>query len=249
MPSDNHTPIPDGYKRCSKGDQCVNPDGPILPVSEFYRQKSAPSGLRSTCKVCHKIENRNWNKIHPEYKKNWEIDQRQNRNAYMRDYMRTRSRYQTPELKDQKRVYMCEYRQTEKARMNKCVENARRRAKRRILSDVFEASDWQYCLVYFDNQCAVCGRIVNYTKDLFGSYTLSLDHWIPLSSPDCPGTIATNIVPLCYGDGGCNNSKRNKDAHEWLMEKHSAQETAKIEKRIQRYFKIVEKRKKDSNGD
>lgn len=111
----------------------------------------------------------------------------------------------------------------------------RRLARKRDLPDTFTATDWLHALEYFNHRCAVCERPTGLW------HTLAPDHWIPLADTEhCPGTIPTNIVPLCHdkkdGAGGCNNSKCNKNAHEWLMERYSVRQVAKIEKRIAAYF-------------
>jgi hypothetical protein len=85
--------------------------------------------------------------------------------------------------------------------------------RKRRLPDTFTDQDWQRALEYWGHQCAVCGR----PRGLW--HTLAADHWIPLSDPDCPGTIPTNIVPLCHGEGGCNNSKRSRSPQDWLEAK------------------------------
>lgn len=86
-------------------------------------------------------------------------------------------------------------------------------ARKRSLPDTFTERDWQRALEYWGYKCAVCGR----PRGLW--HTLAADHWIPLTSPDCPGTIPTNIIPLCHGEGGCNNSKRSKMPEVWLISK------------------------------
>lgn len=46
--------IPEGYKRCSRGDDCIHPDGPVLPATTeyFYAHKQTKNGLQSRCKCC-----------------------------------------------------------------------------------------------------------------------------------------------------------------------------------------------------
>lgn len=39
-------------KLCRRGAKCVNPEGPLLPYSEFYKEKRNKLGLRSMCKAC-----------------------------------------------------------------------------------------------------------------------------------------------------------------------------------------------------
>jgi len=123
------------------------------------------------------------------------------------------------------------------ANKEKCrIALIRRRARKRGLPDTFTQEQWHFALTYFDHSCAVCGN----QEGFF--WTLAMDHWIPMANPDCPGTIATNIVPLCHGQGGCNNSKCNKDPHAWLLKKYGKAKTAKIEARIAAYFALVAER-------
>lgn len=100
----------------------------------------------------------------------------------------------------------------------------------------FTTADWERCLEYFNWSCAVCGRQL---RDLFGEHTPSADHWIPLSSPDCPGTIPTNVVPLCHGKGGCNNSKGKKHPDTWLEQRFNKCQVKEVKERIERYFEWV----------
>lgn len=112
----------------------------------------------------------------------------------------------------------------------------RRRARKHALPDNFTVQDWQRALTYFDYRCAACGR----PQGLW--HKLSPDHWIPLSDPrpDNPGTVPTNIVPLCHnhkdGTDGCNNTKSNKDAEQWLVEQFGKRTARKVLKRIRAYF-------------
>jgi len=106
-------------------------------------------------------------------------------------------------------------------------------ARKRGLPDDFTVDQWQRCLDYFNHCCAVCGRQM---KDLFGTHTVAMDHWIPLSSPDCPGTVAHNIVPLCHGEGGCNNSKGAKIPETWLKKRFGGRKAKAIVARIEAYF-------------
>lgn len=117
------------------------------------------------------------------------------------------------------------------------VKAQRRRARKRGLSHNFTVVDWQRALDYFNGCCAVCGRQLN---DLFGTHTAAQDHWIPLTSPDCPGTIPTNIVPLCHGVGGCNNSKHAKPPEQWLVKRYGKRKAAAIIARVAAFFEWVE---------
>lgn len=112
----------------------------------------------------------------------------------------------------------------------------RRMARKRSLPDTLTGEDWQRAIDYFHGCCAVCGRQL---FDLFGTINAAADHWIPLASPDCPGTVATNIVPLCNGRGGCNTSKNDKDALAWLISQYGKRKATIIMRRVKEYFEWV----------
>jgi len=119
------------------------------------------------------------------------------------------------------------------------VKTHRRHARKRDLPDTMTAQDWRYALDYFNGCCAVCGRQLN---DLFGEHTAAMDHWIPLASPDCPGTIPSNVVPLCHGVSSCNLSKGAKDAQAWLVETYGTRKGKQIMARIEAYFASLDDR-------
>lgn len=83
----------------------------------------------------------------------------------------------------------------------------RRRDLLNALPHNFKKEDWEYCLWFFNQQCAVCGAW-NTEDD-----PLQKDHWIPVTNPKCPGTIPSNIIPLCRG---CNRVKNNQDPDIWI---------------------------------
>lgn len=111
------------------------------------------------------------------------------------------------------------------------IKNQKRRARELSLPNAFSPSDWNHALVYFNGVCAVCGR----PPGLW--HTLSVDHWIPLSDVEhCLGTVPANIVPLCHGIDGCNNSKGDSNPIEWLNRRFGPRKAKRILKRIQAYF-------------
>lgn len=101
------------------------------------------------------------------------------------------------------------------------------------------AKQWQHAQSYFNGCCAACGRQMN---DMFGEFYVSKDHWIPVSyfSEDNPRTVAANIIPLCCGLGGCNNSKGCLQANVWLEKKFGKRKGRQIAARIQEYFDSLE---------
>lgn len=127
------------------------------------------------------------------------------------------------------------YRRTEvRARMY--TYEANKRARKKSLPHSFTIEQRAFAIEYFHNSCAVCGRQL---FDLFGEHKLAFDHWIPLSSPECPGSTVTNLIPLCHGVNGCNNSKHARDPHEWLTARYGKRRAQAIIDRIEAYFAIV----------
>jgi hypothetical protein len=120
------------------------------------------------------------------------------------------------------------------------IKNAKRKARKQSLPDNFTAQDWQRALDYFNDCCAVCGCPAGLW------HTIAADHWIPLTSPNCPGTIPTNIIPLCHaqkdGEGGCNNSKYNREPEQWLTEKYGKRKAQQVLDRINTYFEYIRTR-------
>lgn len=140
---------------------------------------------------------------------------------------RKKSRMQNAMRKD----HLREYRIKNKERYR--IHKQNRRAKEKLLKNDFSVADWRHAVEYFDGCCAVCGRQL---RDLLGTHTAAADHWIPLSAPNCPGTTKSNMLPLCHGELGCNNSKHDRDPIDWLVEKYGKRRAREILKRIQAYF-------------
>lgn len=262
MPTDSIADQPQ-FKRCSKGDKCIHPDGPLLPATPeyFYRDKMGRNGLNSRCKYCHKKRQVDWEAKNPgrrlqysrnhyarnpergrEATKSWAKRHKDEVEQYNKEYYyknldkeRARSRDYRNEHRDEINARQRENRDLDKDR----IKSQKRRAKKRNLPNDFTTTDWQRCLDYFDGCCAYCGQ----SAGLW--HVIAADHFVPLIAPDCPGTVPTNIVPACHakkgGRGGCNNKKNDKDTKEWLIEQYGARKANKILKRIYDYFKCVSK--------
>jgi len=125
------------------------------------------------------------------------------------------------------------YRATPEGKQNSRINKVRRLARKRGLPDTFTTDDWNHALTYFNGCCAVCERQLD---DLFGTHKAHADHWIPLSNPDCPGTVPTNIVPLCGGTDGCNQSKGPQLPEAWLIRKFGKRKAADILEKVHDYF-------------
>jgi hypothetical protein len=115
-----------------------------------------------------------------------------------------------------------------------------RRARKRQLPNTMTTTNLKRMMEYWGHRCAVCGRLSDFWT------IIALDHWIPLSSPDCPGTTVTNTVPLCHAIKGvpagtplCNTSKSDKDPHTWLIQRFGTRKANQILKKINAYFEWV----------
>lgn len=204
---------PEGFKRCSS---CGN----ILPATEtfFGIRNKVQDKLEGRCRDCVRKSYRRWREANPEKVHLAKIK--------FKDSGKEKVGAQRWREKNGKQYYA-------QNRERFIANHARRMARKRALPDTLTAEQWKRCLDYLGHQCAVCGRMPGLW------HTLAMDHWIPLSSPDCPGTIATNIVPLCHGDGGCNEMKAARLPEEWLIEKFGKRKGRQILKRIEQYFEWV----------
>ncbi len=104
------------------------------------------------------------------------------------------------------------------------------RARKRRLPNTFTAQERRRALDYWNGRCAVCGRPAGLW------HTIAIDHWIPLSSPECPGTVCTNMLPLCHGTDGCNNRKYAKMPNVWLRETLGKHRAARKREEIDYFF-------------
>lgn len=235
---------PDGFKRCPKCDR-------ILALSEFHMDRQKAGGRAVYCKECvcasqkahyapekahlayqmryakHKETIKAKAKV---YRRNNPAKVREAQKAWKRanpDRVRAnRLRYYT---KNQEQIR--EYNRKQKVRYaeRRRINTQRRRARKRQLPDTITHDDWQRCLSYWNGRCAYCDN----PPGLFPNMRLHADHFIPLSSPDCPGTIPTNILPAC---GSCNDSKGYSNPIDWLTWKFGKRKAKQIVKRIEDYF-------------
>lgn len=194
----------------------------------FYRDKQKPGGLHSQCKTCRNITQKDYREQNREKRneqcRDWYIKNREHHRKKHKEW-----REKNSESRNEKRRDWCRH-NLERAR----TTNNRRKARKLTLPDALTHEQWQYALAYFNNCCAVCGRQLN---GMF--HRPAADHWIPLSNPECPGTVAENIVPLCHGQNGCNNAKHDRDPAEWLTETFGKRNAKKILAKIEFYFKHV----------
>lgn len=194
----------------------------------FYGRKGARDGLRKDCKKCVEERNARWQAENPErvaefQRRSSTTYRSRNREAVLR---RTREyKANNPDkarnYRDANRAAFALYARTRKDRVAG-------------LPHTLTKEQWQFALDYFGGCCAVCGR------SLYGVlHTPAIDHWIPISDPRCPGSVAANAIPLCHGVGGCNNSKHDRDPEEWLIATLGNKRARAILAKIQAYFALI----------
>lgn len=203
----------------------------------FYFRKDTGK-YRNECSACQYVFHKIWMDDNPqkssEYSKRWRDnhpdEKREDGRRYRKanpEKTREKSRRAYARHPEKYRQWSMQSRNPEKHRINQ----QRREANKRQLLSTFTNENWQSSLIYFDGRCAVCGRPIGLW------HTLAQDHWIPLSKGGC--YTAANIVPLCHGINGCNNSKKDRDPYEWLTKRFGPRKAKQITKRIQEYFEWV----------
>ncbi len=251
-------------KRCSSGDKCLHPDGPVLPATSDYfnKDKYRNDGFKIYCRHCDKKRTKDWRDKTPdhqrEYSRQYRIDNadriRDSKRDYRlrnhdtilakhREYNRVHRDRMIQSKQDYKQRHPEQYRLQIKEsgqRFHKRHPQKRqiivleRRARRWGAVSDFTLETWFRCLNYFDWKCAVCERDIKSPL-----YIASPDHWIPLSKGGA--NTALNIVPLCHGANGCNNHKAAKLPFEWLSEELGEEKALIKLAQIEAYFEWVKK--------
>lgn len=222
----------------------------------FYKKTVDPLGVGHVCKECTALYGRkryaeNKERILASRREYYWRDPEKSR-AKVRQYtqdnheevnQRRRERYAAnPEAKHESdRRYREKNRAKIRARQRRWEQKNPEKAKatkqryygrRKNAETNFSGEDWQRALDYFHGCCAVCGRPLN---DLFGTHRAAADHWIPLAKGG--STTPGNIVPLCCGFGGCNNSKKDKLPRRWLTHRLGSKQKAQAKlAEIEAYF-------------
>jgi hypothetical protein len=210
----NRPLVANGQKRCNK---CLN----WYPNTIEYfsgNKKNKRDGLRPECKNCV--------------------------NAQTKLRKRKGASIKAPRIVVPKNVRAKRYRDANsekiKARKQKYqrlhpdkanIITQRYRARKRSLPSTFTVVDWIRALEFFNNRCAVCQR----PQGLW--HKLAQDHWIPVARGG--GYTPDNIVPLCDGMGGCNESKHDLPATDWLIKRFGKREADTILRRVDEYFQWI----------
>jgi hypothetical protein len=243
-------PIRDGYKFC------FNCQRELLATTEFWsRCKSKKDGWDTQCKDCRRGYRETHRDEHIAYCLQYAADHREEARLATQEWRennRERDRENArrwqrnnPERRKQRQD---EWKRNnwdwvlEQSRLWKRahpeitrINYHRRRTRVLGLPSDFTTTDWDYCLEYWGHRCAVCGRPAGLW------HTLAREHWIAVTDPrpDNPGTVTHNMLPMCHGAGGCNNSKLNREPTEWLIRRLGKRKAKMKLAEIQAYFDKV----------
>ena len=213
-------------KTCSK---CKK----IFPATpEFFnRDRGFKDGLRCQCKECVRQRRQETSEQQIKRAAKYRGSHRESLNE------RQRQRRTNDDIKRREAEYNRQYRQENPEKHRAKLQ--RRRARKRNLPNTFTGQQWERCLEYFNHCCAVCGIQL---RDLFGNIEPHADHWIPLASEYCLGSVAENTVCLC---NNCNLTKHAIMPTEWLERKFGKRKAKQILERIEAYFDWVKSQDKE----
>ena len=235
------------------------------PFTDFGPCRRSKDGRKPRCKYCRRIESRNyrennreacaalikaWAKRNPERRRasfrRYDAAHREERRVKSRiykaanvDVMRERRRAWRKANPEKVAAHMArnyakhkeERREFRRKNIDKYrVYWSRKKTKRLRLPTNWSRADVRWGLKYFGHSCIVC--FAPFSENNRPQW----DHWIPVTQENCPGTIPTNMVPLC---GLCNRSKRNHDAGKWLLKKLGTSDAARVLVAVNEFFETV----------
>lgn len=224
------TPNSTTLKRCTK---C----GELKPRDQFHKDKNRKDGLTPHCKDCCAKKAKTWYRSNKERciekSKVWHDANSERYAKSHKAWMDANKKRHSDSMKAWYKANREHAVEVAKAwrKANPDKQKAgkiRYRSRKQSLPDKFTATDWQIAIDYFGGCCAACGR----PPGLW--HTLAADHWIPISKGG--PTTPDNIIPLCHGQDGCNNSKHNKMPDEWLVWKFGKRKGREILKRIETFL-------------
>lgn len=213
-------------KKCT----CCNQ---ILPATNefFYKKERGIYGLYAQCKSCHNKKTRKNKNDNPERTRQLNRKHSSKYRIEHPEISHAKSLEWNKKNRDRANRATSEYHRRKPEIMRVIKQN--RRARKLNLPNTFTSQEWNTCLGYFHYTCAVCGCQL---RDLLGDVEPHADHWIPLSHPDCTGTVAVNMVCLC---NACNQNKHAKLPEQWLTEKYGTKKAKIIIARVNTYFETI----------
>lgn len=211
-----------------------------LPLDKF--NQNGGGTLRPDCKDCRKKYHKKRYASDPEkfkeISKNYRRDHRdhckardlahyaihkEKRNEASRNYQKKNR----PMRKEKIAEYGRKWTKNNPERMR--ANSLRRRTRKKGIPSNFTHKDWLACLNYWHGSCAYCGNQSGFLLET----RITADHFIPIASIECPGTIPGNMLPAC---GSCNSSKQDSDPVKWLTGKFGSRKANQVLVQIKEYF-------------
>lgn len=159
------------YKTCNRGENCLHPDGPVLPLDQFNKRKQSPDGHTYTCKICEKErakESYQRRKVEGKLPK-LTPEEKEARKQFYREY------YQ--QNREKRRAYDEKYRKSKEGRAAMNEGHARRKERLKKQAgepykrwEVIEKDTVDGVLI-----CGICGKPIERIRDMH------LDHIIPVA--------------------------------------------------------------------
>jgi hypothetical protein len=209
------------------------------PISDFIKLKNGVIGIggyHSQCRSCNRTRYNEWRrknpKKHAERNSKWFYDNHEISLARQKVYRvrigAERNRRRVGEHDRNAKKNCARTRAWKKANPERArVLEHNREARKRKLPCTWTVEQMNYGLAHWGNCCPVCGI------DLDGKR--HWDHWIPLICDTCPGTVASNMVPLC---GRCNTRKNDSMPDAWLQRLFPTT-WQQIKQRVEAYLKTL----------
>lgn len=107
------------------------------------------------------------------------------------------------------------------------AKEERRRALKYGKPFVWSKTDQADALAHFGGACAAC------CIPVVKSVNLHWDHWVPLIAEDSPGTVPSNMVPLC---AKCNSSKEAIRPADWAVRRFGQVVGCEVLRRVENFL-------------
>jgi hypothetical protein len=222
-----------GYKVCKR----CNVEKPATS-EHFSPNRKSRDRVGYYCKPCKAQLKREYDQKYPDRKrasnKRYESENPEKAKSWKRNYKkrhpdRIKEQGKRYNEKNIERVREIKRRNMRKpvARIKQIISNEKHRARKKGLPCNFTTQNWSNAKEFFSYSCVYCG---------ISPDNLVREHYIPLSSSTCPGTIPTNILPACLS---CNSSKGNRDAYEWMVKRFGREYADERIEIIRKYFQSV----------
>lgn len=195
-PYPDHTPIPAGFKRCTK---C----GEVKPATKeyFHADSHGKDGLHAACKTCVNVHTRQWKANNPEYMGEYRKAHHAQVNANSRQWY--------ADHPDQEKTRNRQWKTDHPTQVK--VHKLNRRARKHGAEGTHDDID---CLAQYKRQHGKCYYCHRRMKPWGWKESCDLqpttDHVIPLSRGGSNGP--DNLVIACRK---CNEQKHTKLPHEW----------------------------------